>query len=64
VMMPGGVSGIELAHRIHQLYPAIRIVLASGFPLTALRRQYGDPGDFTFIHKPYRLAEVARALRS
>jgi PAS domain S-box-containing protein len=64
VMMSGGVSGIELAHRIHQLYPAIRIVLASGFPPAALRRQYGDPGDFTFIHKPYRLAEVARALRS
>jgi PAS domain S-box-containing protein len=64
VMMSGGVSGIELAHRIHQLYPAIRIVLASGFPPTALGRQYGDPGDFTFIHKPYRLAEVARALRS
>jgi CheY-like chemotaxis protein len=42
VMMPGGESGIELSRRIHELYPAIRIVLASGFPLTVLRRQHGD----------------------
>jgi len=64
VTMPGGVSGIELAHRIHRLHPDIRIVLVSGYPLTVLRRRHGDLGDFTFIPKPYRLAEVARALRS
>jgi CheY-like chemotaxis protein len=62
--MPGGVSGIELAHRIHALYPAIKIVLVSGYPLTVLRQQHGDLGEVTFITKPYRLAEVARALRS
>ena len=64
VMMPGGVNGIELAHRIHELYPAIKIVLVSGHPLTVLRQQHRDLDHFTFIPKPYRLAEVARALRS
>lgn len=64
VMMPGGLSGVELARRVHEQYPAVRIVLASGFPLAALRRQQGDLSDFTFIPKPYRLADVARALRS
>lgn len=64
VKMPGGISGIELAHRVHEQYPAIRIVLASGLPLTLLRQEHGDPGNFTFIPKPYRLAEIARALRS
>jgi CheY-like chemotaxis protein len=64
VTMPGGASGIELAHRIHERYPAIKIVLVSGYPLTVLRQQHSDLDDFTFITKPYRLAEVARALRS
>ena len=64
VKMPGGMSGIELAHRVREQYPSIRIVLASGFPLTLLQRDHGDLGDFTFIPKPYRLAEIARALRS
>jgi len=64
VTMPGGVSGIELAHRVRELYPAIKIVLASGYPLTVLRQQHSDLGDFSFVTKPYRLAEVARVLRS
>jgi PAS domain S-box-containing protein len=64
VMMPGGVSGIDLARLVRAQYPAIRIVLASGFPLTVLRREHGDVSDFTLIPKPYRLAEIARALRA
>ena len=64
VTLPGGVSGIELAHRVRELYPAIKIVLASGYPLTVLRQQHSDLGDFSFVTKPYRLAEVARVLRS
>jgi PAS domain S-box-containing protein len=64
VMMPRGLSGVELARRVHEQYPAVKIVLASGFPLAALRRQHGDLSAFTFIPKPYRLADVARALRS
>ncbi|WP_084534200.1 hybrid sensor histidine kinase/response regulator [Paraburkholderia dilworthii] len=64
VVMPGETSGIKLARHVQQQYPAIKVVLASGFPMTALRRQHGDVSDFTFIPKPYRLADVARALRS
>ncbi|RKT13523.1 PAS domain S-box-containing protein [Paraburkholderia sp. RAU2J] len=64
VVMSGEMSGVELARRVQEQYPAIKVVLASGFPMTALRRQHGDVSDFTFIPKPYRLADVARALRS
>ena len=64
VMMPRGLSGVELARRVHDQNPAVKIVLASGFPLAALRREHGDLSAFTFIPKPYRLADVARALRS
>jgi CheY-like chemotaxis protein len=62
--MPGGISGIELAHRLRELNPAIKMVLVSGYPLTVLRQQHSDLGDFTFITRPYRLAEFARTLRS
>jgi hypothetical protein len=37
-----GSSGVELARHVHEQYPAVKIVLASGFPLAALRRQHGD----------------------
>ena len=30
--------------------------------LPALKAQHGSLGDFTFIHKPYRLADLVRTL--
>ena len=64
VMMPHGMSGIELGRLLRRERPGIKIVLASGFPLTVLRQQHGELSGFTFIPKPYRLAEVAKALRT
>lgn len=64
VVMGHGMSGIELARKVGRDFPAIKVVLASGFPLTAIRRDYGELDDYTFINKPYRLAELAKTLRA
>ena len=56
VMMPNGMSGLELAREVRRRYPGIQIILASGLP------QAED--EFPFVGKPYRLAELARQLRS
>jgi PAS domain S-box-containing protein len=62
VVMPDGFDGIQLARSTRSLHPDIRIVLASGYPLPALKAQHGNLSDFAFIHKPYRLADLVRAL--
>ncbi|OUL79291.1 hybrid sensor histidine kinase/response regulator [Paraburkholderia hospita] len=62
VVVPDGIDGIQLARSTRGLHPDIRIVLASGYPLPALKAQHGNLSDFTFIHKPYRLADLVRAL--
>jgi PAS domain S-box-containing protein len=64
VVMGNGKSGIELAHFVKHEFPAIKVVLTSGFPLAALRLDHGGLGEFTLIPKPYRLAELAKALRA
>jgi PAS domain S-box-containing protein len=65
VMMPNGMNGIELASYTREHYPDVKIMLASGYPLPALRQQHGgDLSAFAFVHKPYRLADLARTLRS
>ncbi|MEQ5844359.1 PAS domain S-box protein (plasmid) [Paraburkholderia acidicola] len=64
VVMPHGMSGIELARHARARYPGIRIVLTSGYPLAALRDDHGEMEEFVFIHKPYRLSDVARAMRT
>ncbi|MGZ3184111.1 MAG: PAS domain S-box protein [Telluria sp.] len=62
VVMPG-MSGIELARAVRSRYPAMRIVLASGYPLPTLRAQQSDTEEFTYVGKPYRLSEILKRLR-
>jgi PAS domain S-box-containing protein len=63
VMMPNGMNGIELAQQARMLYPDVQILLASGYPLPALEAQHISVDEFSFMNKPYRLAELARKLR-
>ena len=62
VIMPH-MSGSELARIVRREYPNARIVLASGYPVPALRQQQGDIDEFAFVAKPYRLPEILKRLR-
>lgn len=64
ITMPQGMNGVELAQLVRSRYPGIKVVLTSGYPLAALRREHDALNEFTFVHKPYRLADLARALRA
>jgi PAS domain S-box-containing protein len=65
VVMPNGMNGLELANYTREHYPDTKIMLASGYPLPALRQRHGgDLAEFAFVNKPYRLSDLARTLRS
>jgi len=65
VVMPNGMNGIELASYTREHYPDTKIMLASGYPLPALKQRHGAGlGEFAFVNKPYRLSDLARTLRS
>jgi PAS domain S-box-containing protein len=65
VVMPNGMDGIELASYTRAHYPDTKIMLASGYPLPALKQRHGgELNEFAFVNKPYRLADLARTLRS
>jgi CheY-like chemotaxis protein len=56
IRMPGALDGWELGRLAGNLYPAIKVIYATGFsettrPLTCNER---------FISKPYRSAEILR----
>lgn len=61
IMMPG-MTGLQLADAVSEMYPRVKIVLTSGYTLPALladcQRQY------LFTPKPYRLDTVMKLLRS
>jgi PAS domain S-box-containing protein len=64
VVMPNGMDGVELADYVREHHPHTKIILASGYPLLALRENHAGLQRFTFVNKPYRLADLARALRA
>jgi PAS domain S-box-containing protein len=64
IIMPNGINGIELATYAREHYPELKIILASGYPLPALKLEDANLEDFAFVNKPYRLSDLARALRT
>ncbi|MGY3606482.1 MULTISPECIES: ATP-binding protein [unclassified Bradyrhizobium] len=62
IMMPGGISGVELAREAKHLCSGIKILLTSGNAADTLSR-HGAEGEFPVIGKPFRRAELAQHLR-
>jgi len=59
INMPGPMDGLELAHRVHAAWPAVRLVVTSGkIPLA----QAAIPNAGAFIAKPYSPEAVARVM--
>jgi CheY-like chemotaxis protein len=63
VVMPNGMSGVELAREVKRLRPNIKILLTSGYARDVLER-HNAVDEFPIIHKPFRLADLARRLRA
>ena len=63
VVMPGGLSGRELADRVRVSRPDLRVLFTSGYTENAIVHHGRlDPG-VHLLAKPYRRAELARAVR-
>jgi PAS domain S-box-containing protein len=63
VVMPGGMSGFELAQWMRSNLPGMRILLTSGFAEDVARAGEASVSDLDILRKPYSGAELARALR-
>ena len=60
IVMPGGMSGLELARKVRQHFPKLPILLASGYSQAAA--EVAEEG-FALIAKPYRADSLSDALR-
>lgn len=54
VVLPGGMSGADLAKRACAKRPVLKVLLTSGRP------EFLEGTDFAVIGKPFRLAELSR----
>jgi len=63
IVMPGGMSGWEVAELAQQMRPGLPTVFTSGYALEALVDQGRAPLKSIVLTKPYRKAELAHRLR-
>jgi len=59
IMMPGGVSGLQLAREIRRRYPTLSVVLTTGYVEAAADM---EEQEFRLLPKPYTLESLADAL--
>jgi CheY-like chemotaxis protein len=62
VVMPGGMTGFDLRDDIRAIHPGVKVLLTSGYAEAAMRREHRNGTDLMFLRKPYRLADLARAI--
>jgi PAS domain S-box-containing protein len=63
VVMPGGMTGYELAHHAKQHLPAVKVLLTSGYDAEVASAQDTTGSGLRVLRKPYKQADLARALR-
>ena len=64
IVMPGGLDGVKLARIAQKRWPALKIVLTSGFPQARVEGNGGLPGGLNLLSKPYHREELAATLRA
>ncbi len=63
IVMPGGMSGWELADQARQIRPGLPVVYSSGYALETLVKEGRAPAQSIILTKPYRKTELALRLR-
>jgi len=62
MVMPGGVSGAELAQRLRQRKADLRVIYTSGYSSEIVGKNFSE-NDPVFLPKPYRPPQLAHRVR-
>jgi CheY-like chemotaxis protein len=63
VRMPGSLDGVDLASYARRRYPAIPVLVVSGYAESLMSRLAGLHPPAAFVNKPYDMRAIARILR-
>lgn len=64
LVMPGGMSGFDLAKQVRRRYPNLRVILTSGYSAELMNETDVTRLDLKVLRKPYRQSELARVFRA
>jgi PAS domain S-box-containing protein len=63
MIMPGGMTGRELAERLRTEKPLLKVIYTSGYSTEVLDKAASLIEGFNFLQKPYQSAKLAHAVR-
>jgi PAS domain S-box-containing protein len=63
MMMPGGLSGLDLIREVRTLWPAIKVMICSGYIPESATDDQPDAESIMRLQKPYSIKELAETLR-
>jgi PAS domain S-box-containing protein len=64
LVMPGGMSGFDLARQVRERYPRAHLILTSGYSAELMNPAEIAQRDLQVLRKPYRQSELARVFRA
>jgi CheY-like chemotaxis protein len=63
VIMPGGISGIELARASKTIRPELPVLLTTGYAYDLLESMGAGPDEFQIIYKPCSVASLVERIQ-
>ncbi|MBT8456077.1 MAG: response regulator [Rhodobacteraceae bacterium] len=64
VVMPGDLNGYDLAEKVAEEFPAIRILLTSGYASDVVTRRLSRGAKYDILHKPYHQRDLEERLQA
>jgi PAS domain S-box-containing protein len=63
MVMPEGLTGMDLAEKFQQDKPSLRIILSSGYTVEMVGQGRPTAKGFVYLQKPYHVEELSRVVR-
>jgi CheY-like chemotaxis protein len=63
IIMPGGMTGVELAREVRRQHPKVKILLTSGYTARAMANGFHDIEGLELLPKPFRKHDLAQRIR-
>jgi len=63
MVLPGGMSGLELAHTLKTFLPGLKVIISSGYSAEITQMEPPTLGGIKYLPKPYNMTDLGTAVR-
>ena len=63
MVMPGGMTGLDLAEKLREKSPGLKVIISSGYSAEMVAASIPDGKEYFRLEKPYPLEALSKAIR-